>query len=54
MNDLVYPYPNRRKCYWLVQECLRGHNKCSTRCADYMSVAEAEREKRIKLGLKRR
>gem|GEM_PF-5980335 len=40
---MLYKRPNRRKCYWLCRDCLKGHNQCSTRCPDYVSVARAER-----------
>ncbi len=46
----TYRQPNRRKCYWLCNGCLKGHeHRCSTKCHDYLSVAQAEimiREKR--------
>jgi len=45
--DIVYPCKNTRKCYWLCGECLKGHSRrCSPKCADYLSVARAERIKR--------
>jgi hypothetical protein len=47
MNAQLYRRPNRRKCYWLCGECLKGHtHRCSTKCPDYLSVARAERIKR--------
>jgi len=45
---MLYPHPNRRKCYWLCRDCLKGRSQCSTKCPDYLSVAQAERTKREK------
>ena len=43
--EVVYRRTNRRKCYWLCRECLKGHNhRCSPKCSDYLSVARAEKE----------
>jgi hypothetical protein len=50
MKEIVYQRPNRRKCYWLLRDCLKGHNQCSTRCPDYISVARAERIRKEKLA----
>ncbi len=47
-----YKRPNRRQCYWLCKDCLRGRNKCSTACPDYLSVARADRAKRQRAGTK--
>ena len=45
---MFYPRPNRRKCYWLCRDCIKGHTQCSTRCPDYVSVARAEKARREK------
>jgi len=38
----IYRQANRRKCYWLCQDCLKGHkHRCSIKCPDYLSVARA-------------
>ncbi len=42
---MIYKSPNRRKCYWLCPDCLKRRSPCSTRCPDYLSVAQAERTK---------
>jgi hypothetical protein len=45
---MFYSRPNRRRCYWLCRDCLKGRSQCSTKCPDYVSVAQAERTKREK------
>jgi len=54
-TDVLYKQPNRRRCYWNIVtmsswECLKGHlySQCSPMCADYLSVAQAERAIREK------
>jgi len=47
-ESVIYQRPNRRKCYWLCRDCLKGQSQCSTKCPDYLSVAEAKRIKREK------
>jgi len=43
-TSVVYKCANTRKCYWLcLQECLKGHDSCSTKCPDYLSVATVKR-----------
>ena len=49
-TNVTYKESNRRKCYWRLLtsihwECLKGHlyPECSVRCADYLSVAQADR-----------
>ena len=44
----LYPCPNQRKCYWLLRDCLKGRQGCSTRCPDYLSVAQERRIRRAK------
>ncbi len=41
---MKYPKANRRKCYWLCPDCLKGHKRCSINCPDYLSVAQAQRQ----------
>ena len=41
-----YKQANRRKCYWLVKECILGKNPCSYRCPSYISVAQADKKLR--------
>jgi len=42
--EIVYKYPNTRKCYWLCQDCLKGHAyRCSPKCPDYLSRARAKK-----------
>ncbi len=44
---LTYKRPNRRKCYWLCPDCLKGRKgECSYQCPDYISIARAERIRR--------
>ncbi|MBI2851971.1 MAG: hypothetical protein HYX84_02540 [Chloroflexi bacterium] len=43
---VTYKRPNRRKCYWFFRDCLKGKSRCSTKCPDYLSIAQAERMKR--------
>ena len=51
MNAYLYRRPNRRKCYWLCRECLKGHShRCSPKCPDYLSIARAERIKREEMN----
>ncbi|MDO8691251.1 MAG: hypothetical protein Q7R39_14790, partial [Dehalococcoidia bacterium] len=49
-NMITYPLANRRRCYWLVRDCLKGHETpCKpSKCADYVSVARAKRERDAK------
>ena len=47
-QDIHYKQPNRRKCYWMVQECLKGKSPCSYSCPGYLSVAQAERQRKLK------
>jgi hypothetical protein len=43
-TNVVYKCANTRKCYWLcLRECLKKHDKCSTKCPDYLSVATVKR-----------
>jgi len=42
-----YKRPNGRKCYWMVQECLKGKSPCSYNCPGYLSVAQAERQRKL-------
>jgi hypothetical protein len=47
MNAYLYRRPNRRKCYWLCRDCLKGHShRCSPKCPDYLSIAKAKKQKR--------
>ena len=41
--SVTYKCANTRKCYWLCRECLKGHQKCSPKCPDYLSVAKVKR-----------
>jgi len=41
-----YKQANRRQCYWLVQECLKGKSPCSFSCPGYLSVAQAKSKQR--------
>lgn len=47
-----YKCANTRKCYWLCRGCLKGHNKCSYKCLDYLSVAVLKRMDRLRRGYK--
>lgn len=39
-----YKCINTRRCYWMCQGCLRGHqDRCSMKCPDYLSVAKVKR-----------
>ena len=43
-TTVTYKCANTRKCYWLcLKECLKGHDKCSLRCPDYLSLARVKR-----------
>jgi len=46
--NVVYKCANTRKCYWLCRECLKGHQKCSPKCPDYLSVAKVKKQAREK------
>ena len=46
--SVVYKCANTRKCYWFCRECLKGHQRCSLKCADYLSVAKVKRLAREK------
>jgi len=52
MRDKPFTYQraNRRRCYWLVRDCIQGRSPCSTKCPDYLSVAGADRIKREKMS----
>lgn len=40
-----YKQPNRRKCYWLIKECVLGKSPCSYACPGYLSVAQADKQR---------
>jgi len=46
--SVVYKCANARKCYWFCRECLKGHQRCSLKCPDYLSVAKVKRLAREK------
>jgi len=39
---MQYRKANRRKCYWLCPDCLKGYGQCSLKCPGYLSVAKAD------------
>lgn len=41
--SVTYKCANTRKCYWLCPGCLKGHDRCSGKCPDYLSVAKVKR-----------
>ena len=47
---ITYPLPNHRRCYWLIRDCLKGHETpCKpSKCPDCVSVARAKRERDAK------
>ena len=47
-NFPYYKQPNRRKCYWMLKECLKGKSPCSYACPGYLSVAQADRQRKTK------
>ncbi|MBM3120272.1 MAG: hypothetical protein FJ006_12150 [Chloroflexi bacterium] len=46
--SVTYKCANTRKCYWLCRECLKGYQRCSPKCPDYLSVAKVKRQARQK------
>ena len=42
-----YKQANRRKCYWLIEDCLLGKSHCSYTCLSYISVAQADKKLKI-------
>lgn len=48
-TSVRYKCANTRKCYWLcLRECLKGHQRCSLQCPDYLSIAKVKRLNREK------
>ena len=52
MSDKPFTYPSadRRRCYWLVRDCLKERGPCSTKCPDFISVARADRIKKERMN----